>query len=248
LPNRVETNQGANLRSSIAAAVFARGGSKGLPGKNLRILGGETLLALAIKHAMATEGVTEVYVSTDSPEIAEEAKKAGARVPFIRPPELARDDSPEWSSWQHFVEFISESSEAPPEYLLSVPTTAPLRTTEDIEGCIRVLVGDDSLDGSICVTPSRRNPDFNMARRNPDGTVVPPALREGSTLPFRRQDATVLYEIIPAAYFVRAGFVRRANSLWAGKIGSHVVPEERSIDIDTEFDFRMAEFLLSRHP
>jgi N-acylneuraminate cytidylyltransferase len=194
---------------------------------------------------MATEGVAEVYVSTDSPELAEEAKKAGALVPFIRPAELARDDSPEWFAWQHFVEFISESSEAPPEYLLSVPTTAPLRAIEDIEGCIRVLMDDDSLDGSICVTPSRRIPDFNMARRNPNGTVSLPGRREGSAQPFRRQDAEVLYEIVPAAYFVRAGFVRRADSLWEGKIGSHVVPEERSIDIDSEFDFRMAEFLFN---
>ena len=194
---------------------------------------------------MATEGVAEVYVSTDSPEIAEEAKNAGALVPFLRPAELARDDSPEWLAWQHFVDFLSDSFQAPAEYFLSVPTTAPLRTTEDIEGCIRVLLEDDSLDGSICVTPSRRNPDFNMTRRSSDGTVALPALRAASTLPFRRQDAEVFYEIVPAAYFVRVDFVRRANSLWAGKIGSHVVPEERAIDIDTEFDFRMAEFLLS---
>ena len=216
-----------------------------MPGKNLRMLGGQSLLSLAINQAMATEGVAEVYVSTDSPEIAEEARRAGALVPFMRPAELARDDSPEWFAWQHFVKFMSDSSGAPPEYLLSVPTTAPLRAIEDIEGCIRVLIDDDSFDGSICVTPSRRIPDFNMACRSPDGTVNLPGQRTGTALPFRRQDAEVLYEIVPSAYFVRADFVRRANSLWEGTIGSHIVPEERSIDIDSEFDFKLAKFLIT---
>jgi N-acylneuraminate cytidylyltransferase len=228
------------------AAVFARGKSKGLPGKNLRLLGGRTLLALAIEQALSVEGVAKVYVSTDSPEIAREAEKSGAIVPFIRPSDLANDDSPEWFAWQHFVNFISGSSQEPPHYLLSIPTTAPLRATEDIEGCIRVVLGDHSLDGAICVTPSRRNPDFNMARRNPDGTISPPEGTNKSNSPFRRQDAEVFHEIVPAAYFMRTDYVLRVDSMWAGKIGSHVVPEERSIDIDSEFDFRMAEFLYKR--
>ena len=235
----------ADLNNQIVAAVFARGGSKGLPGKNLRRLGGRTLLSLAIEQAMALPDVAEVYVSTDSQEIAEEAQKAGATVPFIRPAELANDDSPEWLAWQHLVEFISKSSDNPPAYLLSVPTTAPLRALEDIEGCIRAVMQDGSLDGAICVTPSRRNPDFNMARRSPEGTLSLPKSQTGLPLPFRRQDAEVFYEIVPAAYFMKTDFVLRVDSMWAGKLGSHVVPEERSIDVDSEFDFKMAEFLFN---
>lgn len=228
------------------AAVFARGGSKGLPGKNLRVLGGQTLISLAIQHALATRGISDVYVSTDSEEIAEEAEKTGAIVPFLRPAHLARDDSPEWAAWQHLLEFVSRSSSPQPQFLLAVPATAPLRAVEDIEGCMSVVLEDDSLDGAICVTPSRRNPDFNMARVSRDGTINIAARSKNSTGPYRRQDAEVLYEIVPAAYFMRADFVSRVDSMWEGRLGYNIVPEERAIDIDSEFDFRIAEFLYNK--
>ena len=244
--SEVNSPRRADLKSRITAAVFARGGSKGLPGKNLRLLGGKTLLSLAIEHALAVEGVTEVYVSTDSKEIAKEAEKAGAIVPFIRPADLAKDESPEWAAWKHLVDFISSSTARTAQYLLAVPTTAPLRAAEDVEGCISVVLNDESFDGAICVTPSRRNPDFNMARLNPDGAVVLPARTDSSHSTYRRQDAELLYEIVPAAYFMRTDYVLSVDSMWAGKIGGYVVPEERSVDIDSEFDFRIAEFLYNK--
>jgi N-acylneuraminate cytidylyltransferase len=234
------------LATGIVAAVFARGGSKGLPGKNLRLLDGKTLLSLAIDHAFAVEGVSEVYVSTDSEKIAAEAKKAGATVPFLRPADLAEDESPEWAAWQHLVKFVSNNNVNAPEYLLAVPVTAPLRATEDIEGCIRVALTDKSLDGAICVTPSRRNPDFNMARLNSDGSISLAAAKVIADSPYRRQDAEVLYEIVPAAYFMKTDYILNFGSMWAGRLGCHTVPEERSIDIDSEIDFQIAEFLYNR--
>ena len=198
---------------------------------------------MAIDHAFTLEGVSEVYVSTDSPEIAAEAEKAGATVPFLRPAHLAKDDSPEWAAWQHLVKYLSRNDGSAPEYLLSVPVTAPLRVTEDIEGCIRVLLADDSLDGAICVTPSRRNPDFNMVRLSPDGVIRLAATDLIRSAPYRRQDAEVLYEIVPAAYFMKTDYILAVDSMWAGRIGCHIVPVERAIDIDSEFDFHIAEFL-----
>lgn len=109
-----------------------------------------------------------------------------------------------------------------------------------------MALGDDSLDGAICVTPSRRNPDFNMARLRPDGSLRPPEHKSKATLPFRRQDAEPYYEIVPSAYLMKADYVMEVDSMWAGKLGAHVVPEERSIDIDSEFDFILAEFLYNR--
>lgn len=237
---------GASLNTNIVAAVFARGGSKGLPGKNLRRLGGKTLLALAIEHALAIDVIDQVFVSTDSEEIATEAIMAGAIVPFVRPESLARDNSPEWFAWRHLLDFVSQSSTGTPDYLLSIPATAPLRALEDVQSCISVALGDDSLDGAICVTPSRRNPDFNMARLRPDGSLLPPEHTKKANLPFRRQDADSYYEIVPSAYVMKANYVMTADSMWAGKLGAHVVPEERSIDIDSEFDFILAEFLYNR--
>ena len=207
------------------------------------MLGGKTLVSLAVEHALALDEVTEVYVSTDSPEIAKEAEKAGAIVPFFRPSDLATDDSPEWASWQHLIEYVSSSTRCVSEYFLTIPTTAPLRSTEDIRGCMRALLSEESLDGALCVTPSRRNPDFNMVRLNPNGTIGLATPTDAGKSPRRRQDAAVLYEIVPTAYFMRTSFVLGVDSMWAGKLGCHVVPEERSIDIDSEFDFRIAEFL-----
>lgn len=201
---------------------------------------------MAIDHAFAVEGISEVYVSTDSEEIAADAEKAGASVPFLRPAHLAKDDSPEWAAWQHLVEFLSNNNVNAPEYLLAVPVTAPLRVPEDIEGCIRVAFADKSLDGAICLTPSRRNPDFNMIRLNLDGSINLAAPKLTSDAPYRRQDAEVLYEIVPAAYFMKTDYIRTVDSMWAGRLGHHIVPEERAIDIDSEIDFQIAEFLYTK--
>ena len=192
------------------------------------------------------EGVSDVYVSTDSEEIAAEAEKAGASVPYLRPAHLAKDDSPEWAAWQNLVEFLSNNNVNAPEYLLAVPVTAPLRVPEDIEGCIRVALADKSLDGAICLTPSRRNPDFNMIRLNLDGSINLAAPKLTSDAPYRRQDAEVLYEIVPAAYFMKTDYIRTVDSMWAGRLGHHIVPEERAIDIDSEIDFQIAEFLYTK--
>jgi len=95
---------------SIVAVIFARGGSKGLPGKNLRILGDKPLIAWSIEHAKAVRRIDRVIVSTDSTEIAQVALKYGAEVPFIRPSDLAQDDSPEWLSWKHALNFLELES------------------------------------------------------------------------------------------------------------------------------------------
>ena len=118
------------------AFIFARGGSKGLPGKNIRPLGGKPLIAWSIEHALAIKRIARVIVSTDSEEIAAVARDYGAEVPFIRPAELARDDSPEWLAWRHALNFLRETTGELPEVMVSVPTTAPLRLALDIENCL----------------------------------------------------------------------------------------------------------------
>ena len=121
---------------SFVAFIFARGGSKGLPGKNIRSLGGKPLIAWSIEQARAVESIERVIVSTDSPEIAEVARYYGAEVPFTRPSELAQDDSSEWLSWRHALTYILESAGSMPTAMVSVPATAPLRLPIDIQRCI----------------------------------------------------------------------------------------------------------------
>jgi len=224
------------------AFIFARGGSKGLPGKNIRPLGGKPLIAWAIGHALAVKRIARVIVSTDSIEIAEVARAYGADVPFIRPAEFARDDSPEWLAWRHALNYLLESDGVMPDAMVSVPTTAPMRIPEDIENCLDEYEKGD-VDTVITVTDAHRSPYFNMVKIHADGTVglvIPPK----SALA-RRQDVPKVFDMTTVAYVVRPEFVISHSAVFEGRVRHVHVPVERSLDIDTALDFRIAECLLT---
>ncbi len=226
---------------STIALICARGGSKGLPGKNIRPLAGKPLIAWAIAHARAVPRIDRVVVSTDSPEIAEVARSYGAEVPFLRPAELARDDSPEWLAWRHAVEFFIQVDGAYPDQLVSVPATAPLRQPEDIENCLDEYEKGGA-DIVVTITDSHRSPYFNMVTRDETGAarlVIPPR-----GVVSRRQDAPVVYDMTTVAYVTSAEFILTHDHVFAGAVKAVHVPPERALDIDTELDFRIAECLI----
>jgi len=228
---------------NMIAFIFARGGSKGLPGKNIRSLAGKPLIAWSIEHALAVKRIERVIVSTDSQEIADVARQYGAEVPFIRPKELALDDSPEWLAWQHALEYLKETEEVFPEAILSVPATAPLRAVIDLNNCLDEYE-KGNIDVVVTVTEALRSPYFNMVKKNADGTidlVIPP-----SNALTRRQDAPSVYDMATVAYVLRTEFVMTHQSIFEGKVAAVDVPLERAIDIDTITDFKMAEFYLSQ--
>lgn len=223
------------------AFIFARGGSKGLPGKNIRSLGGKPLIAWSIQNALAINRIERIIVSTDSEEIATVARNFGAEVPFLRPAELARDDSSEWLAWQHALTYVRETTGAFPEVMLSIPTTAPLRLAEDIENCLNEFEKGGA-DVVITITDAHRSPYFNMVKVNGDGTVGlvnPPQ----STL-VRRQDAQLVYDMATVCYVANPDFVMTHNATFEGRVRAVHVPVERAIDIDTLLDFQIAESLL----
>jgi N-acylneuraminate cytidylyltransferase len=148
---------------SVVAFIFARGGSKGLPGKNTRNICGKPLIAWSIEQAKAVSRIDRVIVSTNSEEIAEVARKYGAEVPFMRPAILATDESPEILSWRHGLEYLRETPQGLPRLMVSVPATAPLRISNDIERCIEMYDGGNC-DAVITVTDSHRSPYFNMVK------------------------------------------------------------------------------------
>lgn len=226
----------------VIAAVFARGGSKGVPDKNLRLLGGRTLVARAVEQALACEGIDRVVVSTDSREIADEALAAGAEVPWMRPPELSGDTAREWDAWQHLIGWLDERGETP-DRLLVVPCTAPMRSVEDLERCVRAALVP-GIDVVITVSPAHRNPWFNMVRMDTDGTVS--LVVEPPERIHRRQDAPPVFDVGTVAFVVDPAYVRSADSLYDGRVVAVEVPTERSLDIDTETDLAFAEFLLAR--
>lgn len=234
------------MKPHVVAFVFARGGSKGLPRKNLRLLAGKPLLAWSIETARASARIDRVVVSTEDAEIAEVARACGAEVPFMRPAELARDDSPELLAWRHALDSLERAPGGRPiDVFVSVPTTSPLRGVQDVEACIDVLLEKDAAtDLALCVTEARRNPFHNMVKLDEEGFAERVLASAGRVT--RRQDAPTVYDVTTVAYAARPEFVRRAISIYDGRIRVAVVPPERAIDIDSELDLHIAEALLER--
>lgn len=224
----------------LAACIFARGGSKGVPGKNIRNFAGKPLIAWAIEQALSVESVDEIYVSTDSMEIASIARNYGAVVPFVRPSELALDNSPEWKAWQHFLLYLFERDGKFPDALLSVPTTTPLRSSSDIQACLDVYKPGIT-DAVVTVTDAHRNPYFNMVTL--DGQGFAKKVLSDETGIARRQDAPIVFDMTTAAYVVDSQFVMKHSGIFEGRIKAVHIPLERAVDIDSLIDFQFAEFL-----
>jgi CMP-N-acetylneuraminic acid synthetase len=225
------------------AFIFARSGSKGLPNKNMKLFAGKPLIAYSIEQALTTKRIERVIVSTDSNEIAKVALDFGAEVPFLRPYELATDDSPEWLSWRHGLEYLRTSTGSLPQVMVSLPPTAPLRNNQDIENCLNEFEKDDS-DVVIAVTDAHRNPYFNMVKANKDGSVS--LVNKMKTKISRRQEAPKLYDVTTLCYVAKPQFVLNHNSIFEGRVKSVHIPIARSIDIDSLLDFQIAEFLKSK--
>jgi N-acylneuraminate cytidylyltransferase len=228
---------------SAVAIIFARGGSKGLPNKNIKIFAGRPLISWAIDCARKSRSIRRVIVSTDSSEIAEIAVESGAEVPFMRPSRLAEDDSPEFLAWRHALEFIRDDEGSLPAAMVSLPATAPLREVMDVELCLERFY-EGNADAVITVTDAYRNPYFNMVKKYSDGSVGVVLTPDGGI--YRRQDAPKVYDMTTVAYVLNPQFVMSHDSVFAGRVEAVHVPTERSIDIDSLLDFEMAEFLFSR--
>ena len=232
------------MTPSIVGLICARGGSKGVPRKNLRRLGGKPLIAYAIETARQSALIDRVVVSTDDAEIAAVARDCGADVPFLRPAELAADNSPEWLVWRHAVTALaSDRSQRPLEILVSVPPTSPLRSPDDVDRCIRLLLETDA-DVVFTMTEANRNPYFNMVGLDADGCAH--MLMRSAVPLHRRQDAPAVYDMTTVAYAARASYIRKASTVLEGKVKAVVIPEERALDIDTLLDFEMAEWLITK--
>ena len=227
---------------TTVAFIFARGGSKGLPGKNIRPLRGKPLIAWSIEHALAVKRISRVIVSTDCEEIAAVARDYGAEVPFIRPAELARDDSPEWFAWRHALNYIKESTGVFPQVMVSIPTTAPLRLPIDIENCLDTYERGGA-DAVITITDAHRSPYFNMVQANADGTVGL-AISSTSVAFAHRQSVPEVWDMTTVCYVINPQFVMTHNAIFEGQVRAVHIPRNRSIDIDTVMDFQIAECLL----
>jgi N-acylneuraminate cytidylyltransferase len=223
--------------------ICARGGSKGLPGKNIKPLNGIPLIGWSINIAKQIKRSSRIVVSTDSEEIAKIALKYGADVPFMRPKNLAQDDSSEWLVWRDAIRYMENDMNENIDAIIVLPVTAPLRSIDDINACID-LFEEEKVDSVITVSEANRSPYFNMTVNNDSGyasLVISPESRI-----VRRQDAPEVFDMTTVAYVVGVDFVKEFNGIFEGRVKSITIPSERAIDIDTILDFEIAECLLSR--
>jgi CMP-N-acetylneuraminic acid synthetase len=229
---------------NCVAFVFARGGSKGVPRKNIRNLGGLPLISYSIKSAKACPSINQVVVSTDDEEIASVARQFGAAVPFMRPPELAGDCSSEFDAWKHAIKMYEKTTREKIDVFLSLPPTSPLRSVVDIENCIREYT-ETKADIVITVKNAARSPYFNMVRNDDEGFAHLVITAPDGTRYTRRQDVPDVYDMTTVAYVSSPDYILSSESIFSGKVKCVIVPDERAIDIDTMLDFNFAEFLLN---
>lgn len=221
------------------AFIFARGGSKGLPGKNVKPLNGKPLLQYSVETAKNVPQIDDVFVSTDCDVIAGIASACGAKV-IKRPDDLATDTSPEWLSWRHAIEYVTKHYGTFDRFV-SLPATSPLRSEADV---ISALAKLDSTGADICisVTPANRSPYFNMVKVLSDETVEIVIKPQGAVT--RRQDAPEVFDITTVVYASSVRFIQEQSSIFAGKVVATVVPKIRAVDIDDIYDFMFAEAVL----
>jgi N-acylneuraminate cytidylyltransferase/CMP-N,N'-diacetyllegionaminic acid synthase len=229
----------------VLAIVPARGGSKAVPGKNLAEVAGKPLIAHSIAAAGAARGVERVVVSTDDPAIADAARRHGAEAPFLRPAELARDDSPTVAAVLHAVQWLEEHEGYRPDYVLLLQPTSPLRTAGDVEGAIRLAIDRDA-DSVVSVCEVKHHPYWVM-RRAPDGRLASflgTDWEEDQQKYPRRQELPPAYAENGAVYLARRSVLLGRRSLYGEKVYGYVMPAERSLDIDTLWDLRLADLIL----
>ena len=231
------------MKQYIVGFIFARGGSQGVPGKNIRLLAGKPLIAYAIETALQSEFIDRVVVSTDDEKIARVAQDFGAEVPFIRPKELAQNNSPEWLAWQHAIQTLEEQDNGRElDVFVSMPPTAPLRIPEDTDNAIQTFLESDA-DIVITAKKAGRHPSFNMVTLDEQNSakLVLPLDKQI----IRRQDAPPVYDMTTVAYVASPKFIMKSKGIFDGKVEAVIIPEERALDIDTFLDFEFAEFLMT---
>jgi CMP-N,N'-diacetyllegionaminic acid synthase len=219
-----------------------RGESKGVPNKNLRLLHGKPLMVYTIRQALESGLFEHVVVSTDSNEIVETAKSFGAEAWFFRPAEMATDNAPKLPVIRHAFLEAEKHYGRQFDVLIDLDATSPLRLVEDINGAYEQFVEEDA-DILITASPCRKNPYFNMVEQV-NGRIQ--RVKKLETSPTRRQDAPEVFDMNASIYIWKRRALLENDTLFTDKTSLYVMPEERSVDIDTELDWDFVKFMYSK--
>ena len=226
--------------SEVIGLITARGGSKSIPRKNVKPLAGKPLITWTIEAALQSRGLSQVIVSTDDQEIAQVAREWGAKVPFMRPSELAQDGSPHIAVVEHAVRWLAEHDNAHPDYIMTLQPTSPLRTAGDIDAAIQIAETRAAIAVvSVCETDHH---PYLAKRVLPDGTLADFVSSDIAYL--RRQALPPAYVLNGAIYLNRCESLLRDQTFLPEGTFAYIMPPGRSLDIDTQLDFRFAEFML----
>jgi len=223
----------------ILVIIPARGGSKGLPRKNIKLLNGKPLISYTIQAAKKSKFVDRVIVSTDDLEIAQISKDCGAEVPFIRPDELSGDNSSTVEALKHAVVWLKENEGYKPDLICVLQCTSPLRSSKDIDGTIQKLFETDK-DAAVSVCEVEVNPYWTNIF---DGDKLEYFIPEGKNI-VRRQELPKIYRLNGAVYLIKTEVFLEKGTLEPDNITGYIMNNSDSVDIDDEIDFCLAEALL----
>lgn len=231
----------------VVAIIQARGGSKGIPGKNIRPLAGKPLIAWTIEAAKAAKRVTRVMVNTDDPQIAEVAKQYGAEVPFLRPAEFATDTAPSLPIFVHALNWLAEQENYKPDAVVQLKPTNPLRTAEHIDAAIALFLAEPRCDSVMSVHEVHEHP-YKIWKVGEDGMMTPflpesfTGIKDAPRL--RRQDLPPAYRHNGAVNVIAPATILEKQSMNGERVKPYVMGEAGAINIDTLRDFSLAELVM----
>ncbi len=224
--------------------ICARAGSKGVKNKNIKTLCGKPLISYSIEQAIESNLFNHVVVSTDSDEIIDISTKLGADVFFKRSPDLSSDTAGKIAVIRDAFQKSELHFNTQFDTLFDLDATSPLRTNEDLLASLKIFE-EEGNDNLITAMPSRRSPYFNLIERDSLGKVT--LSKTHSSKINRRQDSPATYDLNASIYIWKREAILKNDSIFGENTGLYVMPEERSIDIDTELDFKFVEFLMRQN-
>jgi N-acylneuraminate cytidylyltransferase len=228
--------QGMIQGHSVLAIIPARGGSKGISKKNIKLLAGKPLIAWTIEEAKKSKYIDRLILSSEDEEIIKVAKEWGCEVPFIRPAELAKDDTPGIEPVLHALNTLKEQY----KYVVLLQPTSPLRLVDDIDGCIEACISSKALS-CISVTEVNQHPHW-MYTINASGCLSPVIQRTKEN--HCRQDLPRVYVLNGAVYVAESILLKNKCSFLTAETKAYVMSKERSLDIDEDIDLKLCEILM----
>ena len=225
----------------MIALICARKNSKGVKKKNFQKIGKYSLLQITAQHAMKLKRkkiLSDVFISTDSKVLAEQARKIGVKVPFIRPKKLSGDRVPELKVWKHFLENISLQNKE--NDLMVLSCTSPLRQISDVVRGVKKFKKNKLLNGMVAITETNHNPYFNMVSKSTNTQIIHKVIK-GKI--YRRQDVPKIYNITTVLYLGKINYILSTNDFYKKNIGYIEIQKNTAIDIDDNLDLKLCRFL-----